>query len=264
MVLIAGPSSSGKTTFAKRLGVQLRLNGLKPVTISVDNYFVERSETPRDENGEYNFECLEAIDLNLFNNHIKELLDGGEIDVPTFDFKVGTKRYNGEKMHLADDEILVIEGIHCLNDKLTSSIPMEQKYKIYISDLTVLNIDYCNRISTTDTRLLRRIVRDNNYRGYTALHTLKSWDSVNRGEHQNIFPYQENCDAMFNSSLIYEISVLKKHALPLLEEITNAEPEYSEAKRLVKFSKYFDDIDEEFIPRNSLMREFIGGSVFEY
>ena len=163
MVLIAGPSSSGKTTFAKRLGVQLRLNGLKPVTISVDNYFVERSETPRDENGEYNFECLEAIDLNLFNNHIKELLDGGEIDVPTFDFKVGTKRYNGEKMHLADDEILVIEGIHCLNDKLTSSIPMEQKYKIYISDLTVLNIDYCNRISTTDTRLLRRIVRDNNY-----------------------------------------------------------------------------------------------------
>lgn len=264
MVLIAGPSSSGKTTFAKRLGVQLRLNGLKPVTISVDNYFVERSETPRDENGEYNFECLEAIDLNLFNNHIKELLDGGEIDVPTFDFKVGTKRYNGEKMHLADDEILVIEGIHCLNDKLTSSIPMEQKYKIYISDLTVLNIDYCNRISTTDTRLLRRIVRDNNYRGYTALHTLKSWDSVNRGEHQNIFPYQENCDAMFNSSLIYEISVLKKHALPLLKEITNAEPEYSEAKRLVKFLKYFDDIDEEFIPRNSLMREFIGGSVFEY
>lgn len=264
MVLIAGPSSSGKTTFAKRLGVQLRLNGLKPVTISVDNYFVERSETPRDENGEYNFECLEAIDLNLFNNHIKELLDGGEIDVPTFDFKVGTKRYNGEKMHLADDEILVIEGIHCLNDKLTSSIPMEQKYKIYISDLTVLNIDYCNRISTTDTRLLRRIVRDNNYRGYTALHTLKSWDSVNRGEHQNIFPYQENCDAMFNSSLIYEISVLKKHALPLLEEITNAEPEYSEAKRLVKFLKYFDDIDEEFIPRNSLMREFIGGSVFGY
>ena len=264
MVLIAGPSSSGKTTFAKRLGVQLRLNGLKPVTISVDNYFVERSETPRDENGEYNFECLEAIDLNLFNNHIKELLDGGEIDVPTFDFKVGTKRYNGEKMHLADDEILVIEGIHCLNDKLTSSIPMEQKYKIYISDLTVLNIDYCNRISTTDTRLLRRIVRDNNYRGYTALHTLKSWDSVNRGEHQNIFPYQENCDAMFNSSLIYEISVLKKHALPLLEKITNAEPEYSEAKRLVKFLKYFDDIDEEFIPRNSLMREFIGGSVFEY
>ena len=172
MVLIAGPSSSGKTTFAKRLGVELRLNGLKPVTISVDNYFVERVDNPKDENGDYDFECLEAIDLELFNNHIKTLLDGGTIDVPTFDFKVGTKRYNGEKMHLADDEILVIEGIHCLNDKLTSSIPMEQKYKIYISDLTVLNIDYCNRISTTDTRLIRRIVRDNNFRGYSALHTL--------------------------------------------------------------------------------------------
>ena len=262
MVLIAGPSSSGNTTFAKRLGIELRLNGLKPVTISVDNYFVERKDNPKDENGQYDFECLEAIDLDLFNNHIKTLLDGGTIDVPTFDFKVGTKRYNGEKMHLANDEILVIEGIHCLNDKLTSSIPMEQKYKIYISDLTVLNIDYCNRISTTDTRLLRRIVRDNNFRGYSALHTLKTWDSVNRGENKNIFPYQENCDAMFNSSLIYEISVLKKHALPLLQEITNKEPEYAEAKRLVEFLKYFDDIDEEFIPRNSLLREFIGGSIF--
>lgn len=173
MVLIAGPSSSGKTTFAKRLGVELRLNGLKPVTISVDNYFVERKDNPKDENGQYDFECLEAIDLDLFNNHIKTLLSGGTVDVPTFDFKVGTKVYNGEKMHLADDEILVVEGIHCLNDKLTSAIPVEQKYKIYISDLTVLNIDYCNRISTTDTRLLRRIVRDNNFRGYSALHTLK-------------------------------------------------------------------------------------------
>ncbi len=264
MVLIAGPSSSGKTTFAKRLGIELRLNGLKPVTISVDNYFVERKDNPRDENGNYDFECLEAIDLELFNRHIKTLLDGGEIDVPTFDFKVGSKCYNGEKMRLANDEILVIEGIHCLNDKLTSSIPMSQKYKIYISDLTVLNIDYYNRISTTDTRLIRRIVRDNNYRGYSALHTLRTWGSVNRGENKNIFPFQENCDAMFNSSLIYEISLLKKHALPLLEEITNKEPEYSEAKRLVDFLKYFDDIDEEFVPRNSLLREFIGGSAFDY
>ncbi len=262
MILIAGPSSSGKTTFAKRLGIQLRLNGLKPVTISVDNYFVERKDNPKDENGQYDFECLEAIDLELFNNHIKTLLDGGTIDVPTFDFKVGTKVYNGEKMHLEDDEILVVEGIHCLNDKLTSAIPKEQKYKIYISDLTVLNIDYCNRISPTDTRLLRRIVRDNNFRGYSALHTLQAWKSVNRGEHKNIFPYQENCDAMFNSSLIYEISVLKKHALPLLQKITNEEPEYAEAKRLVEFLKYFEDIDEEFIPRNSLLREFIGGSIF--
>ena len=264
MVLIAGPSSSGKTTFAKRLGIELRLNGLKPVTISVDNYFVERKDTPRDENGNYDFERLEAIDLNLFNDHIKKLLNGETIEVPTFDFKVGTKRYDGETMDLADDEILVIEGIHCLNDKLTSAIPTEQKYKIYISDLTVLNIDYCNRISTTDTRLLRRIVRDNNFRGYSALHTLRNWDSVNRGENRNIFPFQENCNVMFNSSLVYEISVLKKHALPLLEEITNKEPEYSEAKRLVEFLKYFEDIDEEFIPRNSLLREFIGGSIFEY
>lgn len=263
MVLIAGPSSSGKTTFAKRLGIELRLNGLKPVTISVDNYFVERKDNPKDENGEYDFECLEAIDLDLFNNHIKTLLDGGTIDVPTFDFKVGTKMYNGEKMHLADDEILVVEGIHCLNDKLTSAIPMEQKYKIYISDLTVLNIDYCNRISTTDTRLIRRIVRDKNFRGYSALNTLKSWASVNRGEDKNIFPYQENCDAMFNSSLIYEICVLKKHALPQLEEITNEEPEYSEAKRLAEFLKYFEDIDEQYIPNNSLLKEFIGGSIFE-
>lgn len=262
MILIAGPSSSGKTTFAKRLGVQLKLNGLKPVTISVDNYFVERKDNPKDENGQYDFECLEAIDLELFNNHLKTLLNGGEIDVPTFDFKVGTKKYNGEKMHLADDEILVVEGIHCLNDKLTNAIPMEQKYKIYISDLTVLNIDYCNRISTTDTRLIRRIVRDNNFRGYSALHTLKSWDSVNRGENKNIFPYQENCDVMFNSSLIYEISVLKKHALPQLEAITKEEPEYSEARRLVEFLKYFEDIDEKYIPSNSILKEFIGGSIF--
>ena len=264
MVLIAGPSSSGKTTFAKRLGIELRLNGLKPVTISVDNYFVERKDTPRDENGNYDFERLEAIDLNLFNDHIKKLLNGETIEVPTFDFKVGTKIFDGTTMDLADDEILVIEGIHCLNDKLTSAIPTEQKYKIYISDLTVLNIDYCNRISTTDTRLLRRIVRDNNFRGYSALHTLRNWDSVNRGENRNIFPFQENCNVMFNSSLVYEISVLKKHALPLLEEITNKEPEYSEAKRLVEFLKYFENIDEEFIPRNSLLREFIGGSIFEY
>ena len=263
MVLIAGPSSSGKTTFAKRLGVELRLNGLKPVTISVDNYFVERENNPKDENGDYDFECLEAIDLELFNKHIKTLLEGGEIEVPTFDFKLGTKQYNGEKMKLEKDEILVIEGIHCLNDKLTSSIPAEQKYKIYISDLTVLNIDYCNRISTTDTRLIRRIVRDNNFRGYSALHTLKSWGSVNRGEDRNIFPYQENCDAMFNSSLIYEIPVLKKYAIPELEKITNEQPEYAEAKRIITFLKYFEEIPDENFPNNSLLREFVGGSIFE-
>ena len=264
MVLIAGPSSSGKTTFSKRLGVELRLNGMKPVTISVDNYFVERPDTPRDENGNYDFESLYAIDLDLFNRHINSLLNGEEIDVPTFDFKEGTKKYNGEKMRLHDDEILVIEGIHCLNDKLTELVPLDRKFKIYISDLTVLNIDYFNRISTTDTRLIRRIVRDYKFRGYSALHTLATWQSVNDGEAKNIFPYQENADVMFNSSIVYELSVLKQYALPLLEEITNDCVEYSDAKRLSSFLKYFEAIPTENIPKNSLLREFIGGSVFKY
>lgn len=264
VVLIAGPSSSGKTTFAKRLGIQLRLNGLKPVTISVDNYFVERKDNPVDENGKYDFECLEAIDLKLFNDHLTTLLNGGEILCPTFDFKEGVKKYNGETMKLADDEILVIEGIHCLNDKLTAAIPKERKYKIYISALTVLNIDYYNRISTTDSRLIRRMVRDYNFRGYSALHTLQIWDSVNRGEENHIFPFQDDADSMFNTSLIYEICVLKKYLMPLLEEIDNTNPEYSEAKRLHEFLKYFADIDDKYVPENSLLREFIGGSIFEY
>lgn len=265
MVLIAGPSSSGKTTFAKRLGIQLKVNGLKPVTISVDNYFVERELTPRDENGDYDFETIDALDLQLFNKHLTQLINGETIDVPTFDFKVGTKRYNGEKMNLADDEILVIEGIHCLNDKLTSSIPNENKFKIYISDLTVLNVDYYNRISTTDTRLIRRIVRDFNFRGYSALDTLKRWPSVNAGEDKNIFPYQEQCNAMFNSSLVYELSILRKYAVPLLKEVKSDVPEYSEAKRLISFLEYFEPIeDEESIPKHSLIREFIGGSIFDY
>lgn len=266
MVLIAGPSSSGKTTFAKRLGVQLKVNGLKPVTIGTDNYFVERSETPVDENGEYDFETIDALDLNLFNDHLNKLINGETVMVPTFDFKNGTKLYDQNKtMSLADDEILVIEGIHCLNDKLTSSIPKDNKFKIYISDLTVLNVDYYNRISTTDTRLIRRIVRDHNYRSYSALDTIKRWPSVNKGENKNIFPFQEEADAMFNSSLLYELSVLGKYAKPLLKEITNDVPEYSEAKRLISFLEYFDDIqNEDMIPNNSLLREFIGGSVFEY
>lgn len=262
VVLIAGPSSSGKTTFAHRLGIQLRLNGLKPVTISVDNYFVERENNPKDEFGNYDFECIEAIDTKLFNEHILKLLNGEEIDVPTFDFEVGTKRYNGEKMRLKDDQILVIEGIHCLNDKLTSLIPKDQKYKIYISCLTVLNLDFNNRISTTDSRLIRRIVRDHQFRGYSALHTLKMWDSVNRGEEKNIFPYQEEADSMFNSSLIYEIAVLKDYAVPLLKEINNTMPEYSEAKKLLSLLEYFESVPSEYIPTNSLLREFIGGSIF--
>ncbi len=264
MVLIAGPSSSGKTTFAKRLGIQLRLHGMKPVTIGTDNYFVERKDTPRDENGEYDFETIEALDLELFNDHLTKLISGKEIDVPTFDFKVGTKLYNGEKMNLNDDEILVIEGIHSLNDRLTANIPKENKFKIYISDLTVLNIDYYNRISTTDTRLIRRIVRDNNFRGYSALDTLKRWESVNNGENKNIFPFQEEADAMFNSSLVYELAVLSKYAKPLLDEIDNSVPEYAEAKRLSTLLEYFDPIDEKAIPNNSILREFIGDSIFEY
>jgi len=264
IVLIAGPSSSGKTTFAKRLGIQLKLHGLNPVTIGTDNYFVERSETPRDENGEYDFEAIEALDLELFNNHLIKLINGEEIDVPTFDFKLGTKKYNGNKMSLKENEILVIEGIHSLNDKLTSTIPKENKFKVYLSDLTVLNIDDYNRISTTDTRLIRRIVRDNNFRNYSALDTLKRWNSVNRGEERNIFPFQEEADVMFNSSLVYELTALAKYAKPLLEEINPSEKEYGEAKRLSTLLGYFEPINEDIIPNNSIIREFIGGSIFEY
>ena len=263
MVLIAGPSSSGKTTFAQRLGIQLRLNGLKPVTISVDNYFVERQDTPRDENGEYNFECIEAIDLKLFNEHLVKLLNGEEIEMPEFDFSVGTKRYNGKKMKLADDEILVIEGIHCLNDKLTSQISKDQKYKIYISALTVLNMDRYNRISTTDTRLVRRIVRDYQFRGYSALHTLNTWHKVTDGEEKNIFPYQESADTIFNTSLIYELNALKPIAMPLLEAITDEYKEYAEAQKLIDILKYFREIPRDYVPNNSLLKEFLGGGTFD-
>ena len=264
MVLIAGPSSSGKTTFAQRLGLQLRINGLKPVTISVDNYFVERPDTPLDENGEYDFENIEAIDLELFNRDLTSLLKGEEIQVPEFDFSVGTKRYKGKTMHLADDEILVIEGIHCLNDELTKLIPKEQKYKIYISDLTVLNMDRLNRISTTDTRLVRRIVRDHQFRNYSAKHTLETWPKVNKGEEKNIFPFQEDADSIFNTSLIYELAALKDIAIPLLVEIKPSEPEYAEAKRLIEILKYFKSIPANIIPSNSLLKEFLGGGYFVY
>lgn len=262
MILIAGPSSSGKTTFAQRLGIQLRLNGIKPVTLSVDNYFVERQDTPRNENGEYNFECIEAIDLKLFNEHLVKLLNGEEIEVPEFDFSVGTKRYNGKKMKLEDDEILVIEGIHCLNDKLTSQIEKDKKYKIYISALTVLNMDRYNRISTTDTRLIRRIVRDYQFRSYSAIHTLNTWHQVTDGEEKNIFPFQEDADKIFNTSLIYELGALKPIAMPLLKEIKRDNVEYAEAQRLINMLKYFREIPREFVPDNSLLKEFIGGGTF--
>ncbi len=263
VILIAGPSSSGKTTFAKRLEVQLRLNGLKTKTISVDNYFVERKDTPIDENGEYDFESIDAIDRKLLNNDLLKLLDGKEIKVPTFNFHEGTKEYNGNTMKLEEDEILIMEGIHCLNDELTFLIPKDQKFKIYVSALTVLNGDYYNRVSTTDTRLIRRIVRDNQFRGYNALHTLKMWPSVNKGETKNIFAYQEEADTMFNSSLIYELNVLKDYAIPLLKEIGPDVPEFSEAKRIISMLNYFEAISAELIPNNSLLREFIGNSIFD-
>ena len=264
MILIAGPSSSGKTTFAQRLGIQLKINGLRPVTISVDNYFVERQDTPKDEKGNYDFESIDAIDTKLFNDHLTKLLNGEEVEIPTFDFHVGTKKYEGNKIKLEKDDVLVIEGIHCLNDKLTSKISKDQKYKIYISALTVLNMDYCNRISTRDNRLIRRIVRDNQFRGYSAKHTLASWESVTRGEEKNIFPFQEEADSMFNTSLIYELGVLKSFAMPLLEEIKQEEPEYAEAQRLLNMLKYFEPIPANIVPTNSLLKEFLGGGDFKY
>lgn len=264
MILIAGPSSSGKTTFAKRLGIQLKLNGLQPKTLSVDNYFVEREQNPVDEEGKLDFECIEAVDLRLFNEHILRLLSGEEVEIPTFDFKTGHKMYDGTKMKLEENEVLVIEGIHCLNDKLTESIPKDQKFKIYISALTVLNIDYYNRISTTDTRLIRRIVRDYRYRHYSAKDTIQRWESVNRGEKKYIFPFQEDADVMFNTSIIYELGVLREYALPILQEIDSSEPEYAEAKRLITLLKYFKPIGTEYIPESSIIREFIGGSAFSY
>lgn len=264
MILIAGPSSSGKTTFAKRLGIQLRLNGIEPKTLSVDNYFVEREQNPIDENGEYDFECIEAVDLKLFNEHILRLLSGEEVEIPTFDFATGHKSFGGNKMKLEENEVLVVEGIHCLNDKLTEAIPKDKKFKIYISALTVLNIDYYNRISTTDTRIIRRIVRDYRYRSYSAKDTLQRWKSVMSGEQKYIYPYQEEADAMFNTSIVYELGVLREYALPLLNDITQDEKEYAEAKRLITLLNYFKPIQTEYIPESSIIREFIGGSIFTY
>ena len=264
MILIAGPSSSGKTTFAQRLGIQLRVNKIKPVTISVDNYFVERQDTPRDENGDYNFECIEAIDLKLFNNHLTRLLNGERVEMPQFDFLEGTKKYNGKYLQLKDDEVLVIEGIHCLNDRLTSSIPQNQKFKIYISALTVLNMDRYSKVSSTDVRLIRRIVRDYQFRGYSAEHTIDTWPSVTRGEVENIFPFQESADVIFNTSLIYELGVLKGIATPLLKEIPIEHPEHAEAQRLLGLLKYIRSIPASEVPTNSLLKEFVGGGDFEY
>ncbi|MBQ9267243.1 MAG: nucleoside kinase [Clostridia bacterium] len=262
IILIAGPSSSGKTTFAQRLGVQLKTNGIKGVTLSMDNYFVNREDNPRDEDGNYDFECLEAIDVKLFNEQLTALLNGEEVELPTFDFTTGTRKFLGNKAKLHDDEVLVIEGIHGLNEKLTASIPRQFKYKIYISALTALNIDDYNRISTTDSRLLRRILRDSKYRSHPADATIRMWPSVRRGEEKYIFPYQEEADVIFNSSLVYEISALKSYVEPLLVSVPHDAPEFSEAKRLYEFLGYFLPIETDDIPLNSLLREFVGGGCF--
>lgn len=261
-VMIAGPSSSGKTTFSHRLSIQLKARGLKPHPIALDNYFVNREFTPRDADGKYNFECLEAIDVAQFNQDMCELLAGKTVEMPTFNFKAGRREYNGNTLKLGAEDILVIEGIHGLNDKMSYALPGESKYKIYISALTSLNVDEHNRIPTTDGRLLRRMVRDDRTRGTSAKQTIAQWASVRRGEEENIFPYQESADVMFNSVLIYELCVLKTYAEPLLYSIKKEDPEYFEAKRLLKFLDYFIGVSGESLPNNSIVREFIGGSCF--
>jgi len=262
-IMIAGPSSSGKTSFSHRLSIQLRARGLTPHPIGVDDYFVDREFTPRDENGEYDFECLQCVDTEQFNKDMMNLLQGKRVAMPTFSFIQGKREYKGNYLQLGEQDILVIEGIHCLNDALSYALPPESKFKIYISALTQLNIDEHNRIPTTDGRLIRRMVRDARTRGASARDTIARWPSVRRGEEENIFPYQETADVMFNSALIYELSVLKSYAEQLLFGIPTDVPEYQEAKRLLKFLDYFLAVDSTVIPHNSLLKEFIGGSCFK-
>ena len=262
-VMIAGPSSSGKTTFSHRLSIQLRAHGMNPHPIGLDNYYVNHDKTPRDEDGNPDFECIEALDVEQFNKDMGELLAGKTVELPTFNFKTGKREYNGKMTTLGPEDILVIEGIHGLNEKMSYSLPSESKYKIYISALTCLNVDEHNRIPTTDSRLLRRMVRDARTRGASAKKTIEMWPSVRRGEEKYIFPYQEQADAMFNSALIYELAVLKQYAEPLLFSIKKGEPEYHEAKRLLKFLEYFLGVSSEKLPNNSLCREFVGGSCFD-
>ena len=262
LVLIAGPSSSGKTTFSKRLGIQLRVNGLMPIFISLDDYFIDRDLTPRDENGDYDFESIYALDLELFNKDLKLLLEGEETEIPGFNFKTGKREWHGNKIKMPKNGVLIVEGIHGLNEILTASIDMDSKFKIYISPLTQLNLDDHNRISTTDVRMTRRIVRDYLSRGYGVEDTLKMWPSVKRGEEKNIFVFQEQADAMFNSNLVYELCVLKKFALAELNKIGPESPVYYEASRLKSFLNFFMDVDKDLVPDNSIIREFTGGSCF--
>ncbi len=261
-IMIAGPSSSGKTTFSHRMSIQLQAHGLMPHPIGMDNFYVDREKTPLDENGQYDFECLEAIDLELFDTTMEKLLAGEEVELPHFNFKNGKREYKGEFLQLGTDDVLVIEGIHGLNNRLLSTLPKETKFKIYISALTQINIDEHNPIPTTDGRLIRRIVRDAFMRGTSAEHTIEMWQSVRRGEEKNIFPFQEQADVMFNSALIYELPVLKMYAEPLLFAIGPDSPQHMQAKRLLKFLDYFLQVPSEEVGRNSILREFIGGSCF--
>lgn len=262
-VMIAGPSSSGKTTFSHRLSIQLRTYGLKPHPIGLDNYYLNHEQTPLDDEGKPDYECLEALDVEQFNKDMTELLSGKSVQLPTFNFKTGMREYSGKPMQLGTDDILVIEGIHGLNEKMSYALPAESKYKIYISALTALNVDEHNRIPTTDNRLLRRMVRDARTRGTSASQTIAMWPSVRRGEEKYIFPFQEEADAMFNSAMLYELAVIKQYAEPLLFGIKKGDPEYHEAKRLLKFLEYFLGVSSEELPSNSLCREFVGGSCFD-
>jgi uridine kinase len=264
IVLISGPSSSGKTTFGKRLAIQLLVSGIKPLNLSLDNYFVDRAHTPKDENGEYDFEALEALDVELFNQQLVALLDGQKVEIPKFSFEKGERLFDGESLQMANENILIIEGIHGLNPKLTHLIPNEAKFKIYVSALTSINMDNLNRIPTTDNRLIRRIVRDYKYRHYSAKDTISRWGSVRRGEEKHIFPFQEEADAMFNTALLYELAVLKPYAEPILLEVQPNQPEYAEATRLLKFFNYLKPILPREIPPTSIIREFLGGSSFSY
>ncbi|WP_321478659.1 nucleoside kinase [uncultured Bacteroides sp.] len=264
LVLIAGPSSSGKTTFSKRLSIQLMTNGLKPHPISLDNYFVDREKTPRDKNGNYDYESLYALDLELFNQQLGALLQGEEVDLPRFNFALGRKEYNGDKLKIDDHTILILEGIHALNPELTKHISDANKFKIYVSALTTISLDDHNWIPTTDNRLLRRIIRDFNYRGYSAQETISRWPSVRAGENKWIFPYQENADVMFNSALLFEFAVLRRYAEPILSNVPRNSEEYCEAYRLLRFIKYFTPVQDNEIPPTSLLREFLGGSSFKY
>ena len=264
LILIAGPSSSGKTTFSKRLSIQLMANGIKPYPISLDDYFLDREHTPRDEHGEYDFESLYALDLPFFNSQLQALLAGEEVELPHFNFQTGLREKSGKKLRLEEHMILILEGIHGLNPELTAQIEEQYKYRIYVSAMTTILLDAHNYIPTTDNRLLRRIIRDYKYRGYSALDTIRRWPSVREGEDKWIFPYQEEADAMFNSALLFELAVIRNQALPILERVPENVPEYSEAYRLRKFLRYFVPMADDEIPPTSLLREFVGGSSFHY